>query len=59
MLMHCFWVFGFKSWFEFEVCLLFKFGLEIGIEIEKKRENQTASLVLPQPSPARSAAHFT
>jgi hypothetical protein len=40
-----FLVVGFKSWFEFEVCLLFKFGLEIGIGIRKKKEkrNQTAA----------------
>jgi hypothetical protein len=43
MLVHCFWVFGFKSWFEFKTCLLVY--LELEKNRKKKEENQLASPV--------------
>jgi hypothetical protein len=47
MLVHCFWVFGFKPWFEFEfVCCLIWFGERIWNEKEKgkkRRRSKTAA----------------
>jgi hypothetical protein len=37
MLVHYFWVFGFKSWFEFKLFACFK-KRKIEIEIRKKRK---------------------
>jgi hypothetical protein len=50
MPVQCFWVFGFKSWFEFKLVCLFRKG--IGFRKKKKEESQPAS----QPSFCRGPA---